>query len=222
MENMKNIKELGLETIQLEDQVLLVDKKSKLNDGCWFYNNFDDHQPKIQRRKGNWTTCFNEFKILFSTKPLEGLPLLVIEDESEELSLDVYRDYPNNPKDKIEWRYNHDKNAYRKRKAFVKGFNKAKETYKFTEEDLRKAIECGRSMGYEFASKETYSDSEELDELEKEQKEHVENYIQSITKKELWVKVEWDCCGRCDDIEDKCTGMWKLKIEKNVIKAVWK
>lgn len=212
---MKSIKELGLEIIELEDQILLVDEKGKLSDGDWFYNNFDDNQSKIQQKKGSWATCYNEFKIISSTKPLEGLPLLVIEDDVEKLAEHSSEVQEATYTSQHKTTYKH---------GFIDGFNKAKETYKFTEEDLRNAIQHGGSIGYNYASQETYLDSQEMRELEEEQDEDVENYIQSLTKKELWVEVEEH--GGQPMSGPFGTFMFGTKFRPNVsqgkIKAVWK
>lgn len=79
---MKKTSELRLEVIQLEDQVLLVETKvggGKLND--WVKLSI----PKIERVE-EWNQDLVGFcnKIIASTKPLEGLPLLVIEVERKE------------------------------------------------------------------------------------------------------------------------------------------
>lgn len=63
------------------------------------------------------------------------------------LAEETYNEYPNNPKDKPEWHYNRDVNCFKKRKAFVKGFDKAMELNKdklFTEDDLRLAMHFGK------------------------------------------------------------------------------
>ena len=192
---MKPISELGLETIQLEDQVLLV----KIGEfpPKWYLDDINQIRKSITDDPDWWSARLGYRSITSSTKPLEGLPLLVIEDEVEKLAWD-YTD----GNTKSRW-------APIVRNAVGYGYKKAKETYKFTEEDLRKAIQ----LGSDFCDTESFEPVPEL---------VISDFLQSLTKKELWVEVEWDCCGRCDDIEDKCTGMWKLKIEKKVIKAVWK
>tara|TARA_R110000851_G_scaffold78000_1_gene172045 strand:+ start:829 stop:1434 length:606 start_codon:yes stop_codon:yes gene_type:complete len=40
-----------------------------IKEGDWFYNSFNDNQPKIQQRKGNWKQCFNQKKIIATTDP---------------------------------------------------------------------------------------------------------------------------------------------------------
>jgi hypothetical protein len=39
----------------------------------------------------------------------------------EEAAERIYREYPNNPLDKPDWRYNRDVNCFKKRKAFIAG-----------------------------------------------------------------------------------------------------
>jgi predicted RNase H-like nuclease len=74
--NMKKISELGLELIELEDQVLLVDKNSKIEKGDLF-----EFDTLICTYDGTYhLSAGREHKIIASTKPLEGIPLLVIEN----------------------------------------------------------------------------------------------------------------------------------------------
>ena len=40
---------------------------------------------------------------------------------AEEVAKEIYREYPTNPKDKPDWKYNRDANCFKKRKAFIKG-----------------------------------------------------------------------------------------------------
>lgn len=145
---MKKASELGLELIELEDQVLLVDRNIAI-------------------------------KHIASTKPLEGLPLLVIEDELSEHEIfmvksGVLRD------DIINWK---------------KGYNKAKEVYKFTEKDLRKAYMYGLCQEKAF-----------------------EEVMSELTKKELWIEVECNkVLTRNPPIE-----VFGPKITNNQIKGIWK
>jgi hypothetical protein len=135
------------------------------------------------------------YEFIASTKPLEGLPLLVIEDEVENLAnqaeIEEYKD--NDPYDQ----FYAGGDFY---EGFKQGYNKSKETYKFTEEDMRKAISMARDypadvVGY--------------------QKDEI---IQSLTKKELWIEVEqWSLA---ENVTAKNQNV--LKISNNQIKAVWK
>lgn len=72
---------------------------------------------------------------------LEGVPLLPSfswsqQDDVQELAEREYREFPHNPKDKTDWHYNRDVHCFKKRKAFIKGYNKAKEKYKFTKVNM--------------------------------------------------------------------------------------
>lgn len=118
---MKNIKELGLELIELENQVLLVqDKRPEtgkiavmIDKSSFIYGKYEVHKESHDR-SFQWGT------LIASTKPLEGLPLLVIEDEAKKQVLKVFpvsMDTRNN--------ITKDLNAI-ERTSFIKGYNKAK------------------------------------------------------------------------------------------------
>ncbi len=67
-----------------------------------------------------------------------------------ELANSTYRDYPDRPLDK-DWTYNQDTNAPRKRKAFIKGFNKALDLNKdklFTIEQMEESIIKAWNIGF--------------------------------------------------------------------------
>jgi hypothetical protein len=69
-----------------------------------------------------------------------------IQEEIEQLAESEYREYPNNPLDEPAWHYNKDIHCNKKRKAFIKGYTQCQEEMadkKYTEEDIRKAIEVG-------------------------------------------------------------------------------
>jgi hypothetical protein len=83
---------------------------------------------------------------------IENLPLLPPleqEDDVNKLAENEYREYPNNPKDKPDWHYNKDIHCHKKRKAFIKGYNKSRETYKYTEDDLRMAIQMAQIQKFD-------------------------------------------------------------------------
>lgn len=46
---------------------LYITTNDEIKEGDWFYSTFNDNQPKIQQRKGNYTTSFNEHKIIATT-----------------------------------------------------------------------------------------------------------------------------------------------------------
>lgn len=87
-------------------------------------------------------------KIICTTSDLklEGVPLIDLKNEELLLAEEIYREFPNNSKGNLEQTYNRDVHCFKKRKAFIKGYNLAKEKYKYTEEDLRKAIELAREL----------------------------------------------------------------------------
>jgi hypothetical protein len=59
----------------------------------------------------------------------------------EEAAERLYREYPNNPLDKPDWRYNRDVNCFKKRKAFISGAKWQAERM-YSEEDLLSAFEA--------------------------------------------------------------------------------
>lgn len=198
---MKNIKELGLELIELEDQVLLVDDKKLIING---YIQRGTEKPVINK-PDFWFDFGVPYKnVIASTKPLEGLPLLVIEDEAMSNALNLIEE------SKIET----ESTKLILIGAYTTSYNKAKETYKFTEEDLRIAL----SEAFKASQEGCQITSDEI--------------IQSLNKKELWVDVidigrthyiKYDNNG-CNDV----TGInfhkyeWELKISEGKIKAIWK
>lgn len=206
---MKNIKELGLELIELEDQVLLIESKvggGKLND--WVKLSI----PKIERVE-YWNEDLVGFcnKIVSSTKPIEGLPLLVIEDEVNFTIQDRnFKKQTMNPYPVEEYAFT----AYEK--GFIEGYNKstefhnkAKETYKFTEEDLRKAIDGAFEKG---RNRIGFFESD------------YDSIIKSLTKKELYVEIElipvYDNHGNGDIFQSDKKEI--IKITEGKIKAIWK
>lgn len=198
---MKKISELGLEAIQLEDQVLLV-KSGEMPEN-WYLDDANQIRESVIDDPEYWEGRLGYKSIIASTKPLEGLPLLVIEDEVDEIIDQEMIKMGHEPS-----RVRHP--IFGEDRQLAKAlYYKGKQTYKFTEEDLRKAIDIARDCesdcgGIYFMGGTT------------------EEIIQSVTKKELLVDTYWNCCGRCIDGEDKCTGTWELNIENNTIKVVWK
>jgi len=113
------------------DNYLLVVDESEIKD-CYYWNELD----REIRKNNNINHSYHK-KIIFhlplnNALILEGVPLLPpLEDESiffaEQETI---------------------KNEWNSEKSFKAGYNKAKEKYKYTEEDLRKAIEMAKVMGY--------------------------------------------------------------------------
>jgi len=50
-----------------KNQNIYITDNSEIKEGDWFYNTFNDNQPKLQKRKGDWRTCFNQHKIILTT-----------------------------------------------------------------------------------------------------------------------------------------------------------
>lgn len=74
------------------------------------------------------------------------------------------------------------------KQGFIEGYKS--NPAKYNEEDLGRAIELGRSQGYEYASSETYSDSQELEELLSEQEYDRDKFIKSLQKYPKYVVME--------------------------------
>jgi hypothetical protein len=54
---------------EIYPQNIYITDNSEIKEGDWFYNTFNDNQPKLQKRKGDWRTCFNQHKIILTTDP---------------------------------------------------------------------------------------------------------------------------------------------------------
>ena len=209
---MKNIKELGLEAIELEDQVLLVDPKPtvKKDDGyCW-----DSRYKKLVTPEQNLLTGTHDadfyWKIISSTKPLEGLPLLVIEDE------DVF----------VFNTLSYQIKEFLHSISFRKGFRKAKETYKFTEEDIVEFLNWVGNDGYPCIDK----SKKGLWVLHPQEpkdftvKELLQIWKEQRTKKELYVEVEEKHFRTVKNNEGQLVDHQftiEPKITDNKIKAKW-
>ena len=188
---MKKISELGLELIELEGDLLLVDDKKLIING---YIQRGTEKPVINK-PDFWFDFGVPYKnVIASTKPLEGLPLLVIEDEVEKLI------------DEELIKMGHEQKRVRsliygeERELAKTLYYKAKETYKFTEEDLKTSID---------ASKHGYTD------------DYIINYL---TKKQLWVEVEFKETKSSvfRENDNAPYGIYEPKITNNQIKGIYK
>ena len=145
----------------------IVVDNSEIRNGEWFYNTFNDNQAKIQQRKGNWKTCFNQHKITHSTEPLEQyygaadgtipfvyhkikrLPLSEVEEAINGYSVEkmAKNEFPVD-KYQQDWAF--------RRMGFVKGFKAHQELVKdklFTVEDIADAFSKGsRFSSYPLSS----------------------------------------------------------------------
>ena len=199
---MKNIKELGLELIELDDQVLLVDKRIQPVNN-WY---FDTYIKKVKNTSGaEYAKDAQVIQIISSTKPLKGLPLLVIEDEIDELFFEeLAKETPQAYDQALLQATKH---------GFKYGYNKAKETsISFDDEfDLANKI---RVLFLKHGKDSWVSIAKEL--------------IMNETKKELWIEIE-NYCGspytteRCPKCVDSCDMAYQRpKILNGKIKAIWK
>lgn len=126
---------MKLELIKTSRYLLAVDD-SKINVNDWFYLDdanviakYIDADPVKEALKIIAYLPLNNAPIL------EGVPLLPpIEDDVESMSY--------NPSLEYKKMYD-DANTFDFKKGFVEGYNKAKEKYKFTEEDMRQAFRSG-------------------------------------------------------------------------------
>lgn len=201
---MKKISELGLELIELKDQILLVEK---INGTCgkWILVDWDEYGYFVDTTEHDRDYGGKDKNVIASTVQLQGLPLLVIEDEINKIAKEcVDQDIlAGESDDYFNGKYS----------GFKKGYNKAKETYKFTEEDLRKAMEYQRQISRQMFDYGTTSLS-------------TEKFIESLTKKELWIEVEYqDMMGMwisSPTILEHCDRPTRVKITNNQIKAIWK
>lgn len=194
---MKPISELGLELIELEDQVLLVDNINVSESPYVLWKN-KIYSNKIHSFTG---VKYDECKrVISSTKQIEGLPLLVIEDEVDSIVESEFK--IKHPSDETHW----------KKALWKDGYATAKETYKFTEEDLKKILEFWGERGR--YDKEGFTCS-----FEKWWEQIGKNSIESLTKKELWIEVK-----KMPQSRFITTAMHKYqpKITEGKIKAVWK
>jgi hypothetical protein len=130
--------------IKTENYLLVVDD-SKIKEMDWVYDVYDESPKYI-------TPVIilplpNNFKKIIAHLPLNNSPILEgvdllppLEDDVEKLAEEEYREFPHSPKDKTDWHYNRDVHCFKKRKAFIKGYNKAKETL-YTREQVIAIIE---------------------------------------------------------------------------------
>lgn len=193
---MKNIKELELDYIELEDQVLLVDISKDLrnvNDSkIWNYcpNSgmlFRGYQSHLDDRALEGKIKYPH-PVLTSTKQLEGLPLLVIEDIESTI------------KGNNHYKIN-DTTSQIALGGYIREYNEARETYRYTEEDLWQAVELSK-RGKDFYV--------------------IKNFL---NQKQLWIEAEIDyfeITKTHEGIFEPINEVYIPKIRNNKIKAVWK
>lgn len=150
--------------------------------------------------------AFDLNDLIACSEQIGSFPLLVIEDgvkmlaeHSSEVQEATYT-----PQHKITYKH-----------GFMDGYNKAKETYKFTEEDLKRVLEFWGERGR--YDKEGFTCS-----FEKWWEQTGKNSIKSLTKKELWIEVEYDYEEHPELVGNPKEEWYLPKIINNQIKAVWK
>lgn len=129
-----------MQNIIKTDNYLLIVSDEVIKDGDWIYN--EEREPSILKCIGKgslrgWAKIIAHIP-LNNSPILEGVDLLPpLEDEVEKLSADYTEEWCGKRKVDV---YIHD--------AFKGGYNKAKEKYKYTDEDLRNVIELARKFPY--------------------------------------------------------------------------
>ncbi len=115
---------------QTENYLLIVDD-SEIKKGDWMTNNLDVWQST------NYYGFQPVSKKIISHLPLNGAPVLegvdllpLIENEVEELANNMFEEHSTNVLSP----------QHEMRKMFMYGYNKAKEKYKYTDEDIMSAI----------------------------------------------------------------------------------
>lgn len=198
---MKNIKELGLELIELKDQVLLVTQNEMISPDDLVFESKDRLYSVTESTYTN-PKEYGVYKILASTVKLrKGFPLLVIEDEVDQIADELISSSSN-----LDVKF--------VKEVWKNGYNKAKETYKFTEEDLRGIFLMGLMENISSILKERSLEKEEIIVL-------FQKYMQSLTKKELWVEVELDQINVNHKTGHEVNKVIP-KISQGKIKAIWK
>lgn len=187
---MKPISQLGLNIIELEDQVLLV--KHGDTPKNWYLDDTNQIRESITDDPDWWSARLGYRSILSSTKPIEGLPLLIIEDEVDKLFFEeLAKETPQNYDQSLLEATKH---------GFKYGYNKAKEIYKFTEEDMGDLIEICIGLQEEWRL------IKQIDAIQRFNKTH---------KKELWIDVEAHCIA-CDKYYNKSNRCKQVKGETSI------
>jgi hypothetical protein len=136
------------EIIYTEDYAIIVSDE-KIKDVRPYKGKYHIEKGYIINQFPNYLTDLSDCKLIIAHKPLtdapilEGVPLLppfsrCQEDGAENAVMEFKQLYGSLGATDYEL------------SAFSKGYNKAKETYKYTEEDLRKAIEMAITSKYEY------------------------------------------------------------------------
>lgn len=143
--------------IKTENYLLVVDD-SEIKDGDYFYFKHgivtkiykaDDVEQKVSIENFEHDRHFNykECKCIVAHLPLNGSPILegvdllpALEDDVERFAIEFF------PTKSIWNPSSHDLDQSNRQDGFIKGYNKAREKYKYTEEDVRNAITMAREL----------------------------------------------------------------------------
>jgi hypothetical protein len=124
---------------QTENYLLIVDD-SEIKVGDWIYN--EEREPSVIQCIGKGS--LRGWKKIIAHLPLNGAPVLEgvdllpkIENEVEELANNMFEEHSTNVLSP----------QHEMRKMFMYGYNKAKEKYKYTDEDIIKIVEKSRETG---------------------------------------------------------------------------
>ncbi len=153
-----------MKLIKLPDNTWIIINDEAIGLGDYCYSNIENHPVIALRHQiGDWDTHTSKVakKIVASQTKLEGIPLIDIKQLEELLpNKEAYLDkrfeqlsgsnyYENhllynlvakNPSEKVDLVYNI------ARSIFKDGYNEATKTYKYTEEDIRKAFDKGAEL----------------------------------------------------------------------------
>ena len=139
--------------IQTENYLLVVDD-SEIKEGNWYFDSTDKAALNpIYKRSQDLIEEYYGCKKIIAHLPLnnspilEGVPLLPpLEDDVEKLA---EQEYPISKGGSMWMPTRFDLDQSNRQEGFVRGYNKAKECFKYTEEDLRIAIQQAFLLGVE-------------------------------------------------------------------------
>jgi len=170
--------------IKLEgNKSILVDESAEIKEGTYYENNGVIFLSDEIYDKGNNPNNSNPKVTDFNNKLIATInhsisldvPMVVVEDDVEKLALSLYKEDISDWDDSSMLEY--DRNIP-KRDAFIKGCEMTQQKGVYLEEDLRKGINAGLSVGY--------SNSFNIDDKTKE----ISNIIQSLKQQYIELEME--------------------------------
>jgi hypothetical protein len=138
--------------IKTENYLLVVDD-SYIKEGNWYFDSTDKAALNpIYKRGQDLIEEYYGCKKIIAHLPLNNSPIIEgvdllppLEDDVEKLA---EQEYPISKGGSMWMPTRFDLDQSNRQEGFVRGYNKAKECFKYTEEDLRKAIEMAKVMGH--------------------------------------------------------------------------